>query len=69
MGGLRGTIVYAIYYLIPHLEWYDVREYIIHDWGKIEWLACGGAAVYGMLYSAMLLGCAWLVFRRKTLTL
>ncbi len=22
-----------IYYAIPHLEWYDVRELIIHNWG------------------------------------
>ncbi len=26
MRGFRGTVVYAIYYAIPHLEWYDVRE-------------------------------------------
>src|SRR5580658_195877 len=25
MRGFRGTLVYAIYYSLPHLEWYDVR--------------------------------------------
>ena len=69
MGGFRGTLLYAIYYLIPHLEWYDVRDYIVHDWGRIEWLAFGGATVYGFLYSALFLACAWLVFRRKMVTL
>ncbi len=47
----------------------NVRDWIIHDWGSIEWLAWAGATVYGLLYSAMLLACAWLVFRRKMMTL
>jgi len=69
MGGLDGTIVYAIYYCIPHLEWYDVRDFVIHDWGLIPWAALAKATLYGLLYSAFLLGATWLVFRRKTLTL
>jgi len=68
MGGSSGTILYAIYYSIPHLEWYDVRDFVIHDWGLISWAAWAGATLYGLLYSAFLLGAAWLVFRRKTLT-
>ena len=35
---------------------------------RIPWLACAAATLYGLLYSAFLLGAAWLVFRRKTLT-
>jgi Cu-processing system permease protein len=69
LGGVRGNIVYAIYYMIPHIEWYDIREIIVHDWGQINWLACVGATVYGVLYSCLLLGLTWMVFRRKTLTL
>ncbi len=69
MRGARGAIVYAIYYLIPHLEWYDVRDLIVHDWGRIDWLAWGGATIYGLLYSGFLLAAAWLTFRRRTLTL
>ena len=69
MHGFRGAFLYAIYYLIPHLEWFDVRDLIVHGWSHIEWLFWAGATVYGLLYSAMLLGCAWLVFRRKMMTL
>jgi ABC-type transport system involved in multi-copper enzyme maturation permease subunit len=69
MRGFRGEVVYGIYYLIPHLEWFDVRDFIVHDWPPIEWLACAEATVYGLFYSAMLLCCAWLVFRRRTVTL
>jgi Cu-processing system permease protein len=73
MGGYRGVIVSAIYYGIPHLEWYDVRELIIHNWEAkgvvIDWLAWCGAVIYAVLYTGLLLGCAWLVFRRRLLTL
>jgi ABC-type transport system involved in multi-copper enzyme maturation permease subunit len=69
MRGIGGTIVYAIYYLIPHLEWYDVRDLVVHDWGAIDWLVWGGAAIYAGLYVAFLLGVSVLLFRRKSLTL
>jgi hypothetical protein len=69
MHGFRGGVVYAIYYAIPHLEWYDVREFIIHNKGLIDWLPVGGATIYAGLYTGALLGCAWLIFRRKTMTL
>jgi hypothetical protein len=66
---VRGTIVYAIYYLIPHLEWYDLRELVVHDWGPINWLPWLGATLYGLLYSGFLLAATWLAFRRRSLTL
>jgi ABC-type transport system involved in multi-copper enzyme maturation permease subunit len=65
--GIGGPIVYAIYYLIPHLEWYDVRDRVVHDWAAIDWLICGGATIYGLLYSGFFLAVTWLVFRRKPL--
>jgi Cu-processing system permease protein len=67
MRGWRGSIVYALYFAIPHLEWFDVRELIIHNWGLIDWLAWVGASIYATLYIGILLGCTWLVFHRKTL--
>jgi Cu-processing system permease protein len=72
--GFRGGLVYAIYYMIPHLEWYaNVRELVIHNWESkgvvIDWLFWTGATIYAVLYTGMLLGCAWLVFRRRMLTL
>jgi ABC-type transport system involved in multi-copper enzyme maturation permease subunit len=69
MGGGSGTILYVIYYCIPHLEWFDVRDFVVHDWGLVSWAAIAGATLYGFLYSAFLLGATCLVFRRKTLTI
>ena len=64
-----GTVVYALYYLIPHLEWYDVRDFVIYNHPLISWSICGLASVYGAVYAGLLLFATWLVFRRKPLNL
>ncbi len=61
------SIVYAIYFLIPHLEWYDVRQFVFFEQGMVPWKACGLATLYAWAYSAMLLLATWIVFRRKAL--
>lgn len=66
--GLPGTILYAVYFAIPHLEFYDVRDLVIHDWAPIPWLVWALAFLYATAYSAFFLGSAWLVFRRKSLS-
>ncbi len=61
------SIIYGLYFLIPHLEWYDVRDLIIYDQPLVSWLDCAGATLYAAAYMALLLFGAWLVFRRKPL--
>ena len=61
------TIVYAIYFAIPHLELFDVRDLIIHNWGTISWLVWLEALSYAMVYAAIFLMAACLLFRRKAL--
>jgi len=68
IGGVRGGIVYAIYYMVPHLEFFDIRQIVIHNHGPVSVFAVGGATLYGGLYAAMLLTVAWGLFRRKALT-
>lgn len=63
------TIVYALYFLIPHLEWYDIRDFIVYNHALIGWGTCGLASLYGAVYASLLLVLAWLVFRRKPLNL
>lgn len=62
------TIIYVIYFLIPHLEWYDVRDLVIYDHGLVPWVDCGLATLYGAAYILFFLFAAWLAFRRKTLS-
>ena len=63
------SLVYGLYFLIPHLEWYDVRDLIIYDWNPVGWLDCALATLYAAVYMALLLFATWLVFRRKALNL
>jgi ABC-type transport system involved in multi-copper enzyme maturation permease subunit len=63
------TLVYAIYFLIPHLEWYDIRDFVVYDRHLIDFGSCSLATLYAAVYSALLLFATWLVFRRKALNL
>jgi ABC-type transport system involved in multi-copper enzyme maturation permease subunit len=62
------TLVYGLYFLIPHLEWYDVRDLITYDQKLVGWVDCGLATLYAVVYMAMFLLGTWLVFRRKALS-
>lgn len=59
------SIVYGIYYAIPHLEFFDTRNLIVHDWPLIHWDILGMALLYAAAYVAVFLLAACLVFRRK----
>jgi ABC-type transport system involved in multi-copper enzyme maturation permease subunit len=60
------SIVYAIYYAIPHFEIpFEMRNLIIHDWPRIGWNYFGLDILYSLAYTAILLIAACLVFRRK----
>jgi hypothetical protein len=61
------SIIYTVYFLIPHLELFDLRERLVNDWGLVRWLDCGLATLYATAYTALFLLLAWLGFRRKSL--
>jgi len=59
------TLVYSFYFAIPHLELFDVRDLIVHNWEAIPWLVWLGALAYAAVYGAIFLTATCLVFRRK----
>ena len=61
------TIVYSLYFLIPHLEWFDVRDLIIYGQKLVPWGDCGLATLYAAIYIGLVLFGACLLFRRKPL--
>src|SRR5437016_10430215 len=61
------TVVYAIYFALPHLELFDVRDLVVHNWDPINWLICVGATLYAAAYAIFFLFATWLVFRRQPL--
>lgn len=62
------TILQVIYFAIPHLEWFDLRDFIIYDHPPVALWPCALATVYAAAYALFFLLAAWLVFRRKGLT-
>ncbi len=62
------SIIYTIYFLIPHLEWFDVRDKVmIHGRGLVPWMDCFLATLYGAAYTLLFLFATWLGFQRKAL--
>ncbi|HEY1717125.1 MAG TPA: ABC transporter permease subunit [Verrucomicrobiae bacterium] len=60
------SVIYAIYFAIPHLEIpFEMRNLIVHDWPRIGWNFIGLDALYMLAYMAVFLLAACLVFRRK----
>jgi len=62
------TVLQVIYFSIPHLEWYDIRDSIVYDRPPLAWGVCSLATLYATAYTALFLFLTWLVFRRKGLT-
>ncbi len=61
------TLLYAVYFALPHLEIFDVRDLVVHNWGTIRWEIWAAALAYAAVYSAIFLVLACLVFRRKAI--
>lgn len=55
------------YYGLPHLEFFDLREILVHHWPPVKMSALALASLYGLFYIALLLTGAALLFRRRRL--
>lgn len=60
-------VLQALFFVMPHLEFFDVRDLVIHDWPALHWLTCAKATAYGFVYGAFFLLAACLFFRRRPL--
>jgi ABC-type transport system involved in multi-copper enzyme maturation permease subunit len=61
------SLLSAVYFAIPHLEFFNVSRLIIHDWPLNAWSDVLLATLYGWVYAAFFLLAACLIFRRKAL--
>jgi ABC-type transport system involved in multi-copper enzyme maturation permease subunit len=65
LGEPAQTLVYAVYYALPHLELFDVRTLVVHNWGLVPWPVWLAALGYAAVYAALFLTAAAAVFRRQ----
>ncbi|MBI1839937.1 MAG: ABC transporter permease [Verrucomicrobia bacterium] len=63
-GGLAGNLLDVGYYALPHLEWFDVRDLIIHNWPRIDWDVIAKDTLYAFAYGGCFLALACWRFRR-----
>jgi ABC-type transport system involved in multi-copper enzyme maturation permease subunit len=61
------SVIYTLYFIIPHLEFFDLHELVVHQQPAVSWLAMGAAILYAAAYTAVFLFGAWTLFRRKAL--
>ena len=66
--GLRAGGLMALYYALPHLELFDLRQRAVHDWGPVPGGLLAGILLYGGVWVALLLLLGWLGFRHKPFT-
>jgi ABC-type transport system involved in multi-copper enzyme maturation permease subunit len=59
------SVVLALYFAIPHLEFYDMRDLVVHNWPLVGWTYIALALLYAFFYMLVFLIGACLVFRRK----
>jgi Cu-processing system permease protein len=57
--------LYAIHWIAPHLEFFDMRQRLVHEWPTISWGVCGAVWLYALCYAAACLALAAVIFRRK----
>jgi hypothetical protein len=59
------SIIYSLYFAIPHLDFFDLRDLVVHNWPVVPWKFVCQALLYAVFYMAIFLIGACLVFRRK----
>lgn len=55
------------HWLGPHVELFDLRQRVVHDWPPVRWSVCAMVLAYAAAYASACLALALCVFRRKRL--
>ncbi|MDP8248907.1 MAG: hypothetical protein P9M00_12265 [Candidatus Tritonobacter lacicola] len=67
MAALPSFLCSALYFILPHFEFYDIKTRVIHMWPPVPAPAVTVLTVYTACYVAAFVLLAWIVFRRKVL--
>ena len=62
---LAKTFLYSANALAPHIEFFDMRQRLVHEWPAVSWLVCAAVMAYAAVYSALCLFIADLFLKRK----
>jgi ABC-type transport system involved in multi-copper enzyme maturation permease subunit len=62
------TVMEVIYFAIPHLEFFDLHDFVVFKIGLVGWQNIVLATAYAWAYTAFFLFATWVCFRRKSLS-
>ena len=57
----------AAYWLLPHLDLFDISRRVVHGWISVPAWALIGMTLYALIYTFIFMGLAHFFFRRKPL--
>lgn len=57
----------ACYYLLPHFEFFDLRQRFIHEWAPISLGLMGVVTVYAFVYTTFFILTGWTLFKKRFL--
>ena len=60
-------ILNAVHAVAPHLEFFDLRQRVVHAWPPVSWAVCLAVLAYALVYVVFCLAAAAARFRRKSL--
>ena len=63
--GWRASMMELLYYILPHLELFDLRRRVLHGYGPISGNVLLTLMAYGLIWTSVLLVIAWLTYRHR----
>jgi ABC-type transport system involved in multi-copper enzyme maturation permease subunit len=58
-------VLNLFHWLGPHVEFFDLRQRVVHEWPALGWGVCAAVSAYAVCYAAACLALAACVFRKK----
>jgi len=65
LSGWRKDGLFIIYYALPHLELFDLRQRLVNDWETLSWEPFIMIIFYGLLMTAIFIFLGCLAYRKK----
>ncbi len=62
----RATLMQILYYALPHLELFDLRRRLVHEFGVLDGATFLALLLYGAILTVLLLLAAWMAYRHKS---
>ncbi len=64
---MQGILTF-LYFVIPHLEWFYLSDFVVYNFAAVPWPKIFLATLYAASWTGIFLLLAWAGFKRKNLT-